>query len=78
MKYVIFLILLCCTLINLQAQKNIAGKGMISGKVIDANTKSPIEYATITVYPAGSNKPVKASFPDVHKKSLLVAICYCF
>jgi len=35
-------------------QKN----GVISGKVVDADSKSSIEYATVTVYPQGSTKPV--------------------
>lgn len=35
-----------------------SAKGIITGKVVDAITKSPIEYATISVYPIGSSKPV--------------------
>lgn len=58
MKSIIYLILLFSPFITILAQTNASGKGAITGKVVDANTKSPIEYATVTVYPIGSNKPV--------------------
>lgn len=35
-----------------------AGNGTIAGKVVDASTAAPLEYATITVYPVPSTKPL--------------------
>ena len=60
MKHFFCLISLFILSINLKAQEMAKGQknGVISGKVIDANAKTPIEYATITVYPQGSTKPV--------------------
>ncbi|MDQ6813662.1 MAG: carboxypeptidase-like regulatory domain-containing protein, partial [Bacteroidota bacterium] len=59
MKFFYSLFFLLCFSIKINAQKLVAaGKGVITGKVLDANTKAPIEYATITVFPFGSTKPV--------------------
>ncbi len=61
MKCVFYLIFLLLPFIG-KAQKNVqAGNGIISGKVVDAATKNPVEYATITVYPLGGSKPVNGS-----------------
>jgi ferric enterobactin receptor len=60
MKYFICLISSFILFSNTKAQEVTKGlkNGVISGKVIDVNAKTPIEYATITVYPLGSTKPV--------------------
>ncbi|MCW3109821.1 MAG: hypothetical protein JWQ09_4327, partial [Segetibacter sp.] len=44
MKSYYYLFFLLCFSIKIQAQKTVvAGKGVITGKVVDANTKAPIE-----------------------------------
>ncbi len=59
MKSYYYLFILLCFSIKINAQKTeVAAKGVITGKVVDANTKAAIEYATITVFPLGSAKPV--------------------
>lgn len=58
MKSIFYFIFFFSLFINAQAQKNAEGKGSLTGKVVDANTKNPIEYATISVFPIGSTKPV--------------------
>src|ERR1700740_2612757 len=57
---------LFCLCLNLNAQTNAkatAGNGSISGKVTDA-ANNPIEYATITIYPAGGQKPVNGAISN--------------
>lgn len=59
MKAIFYLFLFLTSFIAVNAQKAASARsGVITGKVVDAATKSPIEYATITVYPIGSSKPV--------------------
>ncbi|MGI4020269.1 MAG: TonB-dependent receptor domain-containing protein [Janthinobacterium lividum] len=40
------------------AQTTPAGKGKITGKVTDALTKQPVDYATISIFLAGKTQPV--------------------
>ncbi len=47
------------------AKENIpAGKGQISGKVVDPTTNTPVPYATIALFPQGANKPVDGTVAD--------------
>ncbi|MEO6915982.1 MAG: TonB-dependent receptor [Chitinophagaceae bacterium] len=57
-KFVVCFLFVCCLLVNVHAQRNDEGRAVISGKVVDSKTRNSIEYATITVYPVGSTKPV--------------------
>jgi len=58
-------LILLFTFINVQAQKTAtASKGVITGKIVEANTNNPIEYATITVFPIGSLKPVTGNISN--------------
>ena len=47
--------------LNAVAQVN---KGRVSGKVIDAETKLPVDYATISIYKAGSTAPFNGISSD--------------
>ena len=59
MKNVILLLCLIFFFIGATAQKTNPEKiGVITGKVIDAYSKNPIEYATVTIYPLGNTKPI--------------------
>lgn len=65
MKY----ILLCTTLFilcfSVRAQTgNSGGRGRISGKITDANTKAPVDYATITVFKQGTTTVVNGATSD--------------
>ena len=39
-------------------------KGKIDGQLYDANSKSPLEYATISLYSSGEKKPVTGTTTD--------------
>lgn len=55
---VLIMVLFCA---NVQAQ---SGKGKITGKVIDAVTKQPVDYATVSVFKQGSTSPFNGIITD--------------
>ncbi|MDB4901134.1 MAG: Ferric enterobactin receptor precursor [Mucilaginibacter sp.] len=55
-----FLIIICLTV---KAQNNIVS-GKISGKVTDAVTKQPVDYATVSIYKQGSISPFNGASTD--------------
>ncbi len=57
-----FFIFLSAT-INAQVKSN-NGNGHITGKVIDAQTKAAVDYATITVFKQGSTSPLNGTVTD--------------
>jgi ferric enterobactin receptor len=59
MKWITTLLLaLMSTLVSAQ------NKGKITGKIIDANTKAAIDYATVSIYQLGSEKPTGGTITD--------------
>ncbi len=64
MKYILILIF---TLISLgaAAQTNNAA-GSISGKIIDAASKDPVDYATVSLYKQGSKSPYNGASTDIN------------
>ncbi len=64
MKYAFTLILLCAFQFLNAQNKTGAGNGQITGKVADANTKAPVDYATITVFKQGSTSALNGSVTD--------------
>jgi len=57
-----FLIITCLTL---KAQNNNTGeKGKITGKVTDAATKAPVDYATVSIFKPGSTSPFNGASTD--------------
>ncbi|MEI6189786.1 MAG: outer membrane beta-barrel protein [Chitinophagia bacterium] len=55
LKYFITITLLnLCILLHAQKSEIVVGNGQILGKVVDAETQSPIEYATIIIYKKGT------------------------
>jgi len=63
MRYFFTCLFIFCFYIGAEAQKQTA-TGTISSKVIDADTKLPVDYATINVYPQGSQTVVKTGTSD--------------
>ncbi|WP_443946744.1 TonB-dependent receptor domain-containing protein [Pedobacter sp. AW1-32] len=63
MRYLIFLIAFFAIPFSIHAQTP-GGKGKISGTVIDAFTKQPVNFATITIYFTGSEKPINGISSD--------------
>lgn len=56
----------CCLLsfTNVRAQQPGPGEGSIGGRVIDSLTQKPVEYATVTVFAPGNEKPVNGATAD--------------
>jgi ferric enterobactin receptor len=59
--YVLFFLIIIC--LTVKAQNNII-TGKISGKVTDAVTKQPVDYATVSVYKQGSISPFNGASTD--------------
>lgn len=64
MKYAFTLILLCAFQFLNAQNKTGANNGQITGKVTDAKTKAPVDYATITVFKQGSTSALNGSVTD--------------
>ncbi|GAC1303908.1 MAG: outer membrane beta-barrel family protein [Mucilaginibacter sp.] len=64
MKNVIILGFLLVISFSLRAQNTPVGKGSISGKVIDAGTKAPVDYATVSLYKQDSASPFNGLVTD--------------
>ncbi|MEO6522002.1 MAG: outer membrane beta-barrel family protein [Mucilaginibacter sp.] len=62
MKQFYILIILLIAFAGVHAQ---SGKGKITGKVTDAITKAPVEYATIVIYLQGGKSPVNGTTTDL-------------
>jgi len=63
MKNIIILILLIGISFSLSAQNN-SDRGSISGRVIDAVTKQPVDYATISILKQGATSPFNGGSAD--------------
>ncbi|RYY28862.1 MAG: TonB-dependent receptor [Sphingobacteriaceae bacterium] len=64
MKYCFtFILLFALQLLHAQ-DKATAGKGQITGHVLDAATKAPVDYATVTLLKQGSTSPVNGTVTD--------------
>ena len=63
MKNIAILILLIGISFNLSAQNN-SERGSVSGKVIDAVTKQPVDYATISIFKQGAASPFNGASTD--------------
>ena len=50
--------------VNAQSNTSAAGMGKISGKVTDAITKLPVDYATVSIYKQSSNSPFNGASTD--------------
>ncbi|MBD1392682.1 outer membrane beta-barrel family protein [Mucilaginibacter glaciei] len=59
----LFLLLFISSQINVYAQAG-SGKGKITGKVTDANTKLPVDYATVSLFKQGSASPFNGISTD--------------
>jgi ferric enterobactin receptor len=60
MKYFIICIILSLSLFAVKA----SAQGKITGKINDANTKLPVDYATIGVYKQGGTAPINGTTSD--------------
>ena len=47
-----------------QEKTNERAGGKITGRIIDSSSKLPLEYATITLYVHGKDKPVNGTTSD--------------
>lgn len=62
-KYLITYLLIACGYFCAHAQTQ-TNTGIISSKIIDADTRLPIDYATVNVYAQGSQTAIKTSSSD--------------
>jgi len=73
MKYIYILFFLTLSSVFVNAQNNNAN-GKISGKVIDAATQLPVEYATISILKSGSTSPFNGVVSDAKGSFSLNAV----
>jgi outer membrane receptor protein involved in Fe transport len=65
MRYFFTLLFLFSVSIGLHAQtNNVPAKGKVSGKITDAITKLPVDYATISIFKTGSTTPFNGIISD--------------
>lgn len=64
MRRLFVLVFLFVTTLSINAQTPNAGKGKIAGKVIDAVTKQPVDYATVSVFKQGGTSPFNGISTD--------------
>jgi len=65
MKHFFISIIVTISLLAMNARaQGPAGKGKITGKVVDAVSKQPVDYATIGIYKQGSASPVNGTTTD--------------
>ncbi|RZM18547.1 MAG: hypothetical protein EOO88_40445 [Pedobacter sp.] len=62
MRHYLFIFFLFFISINANAQ---TGKAKITGTVLDATTKEPIDFATITVFKSGTKSVVNGISSDI-------------
>src|ERR1700748_3012995 len=61
----IFILIFLFIALSANAQPNTSNeKGKISGKVTDALTKGPVDYATVGIYKQGSTTPFDGASTD--------------
>jgi len=63
MKFIIFSLLFACLMLTATAQQSTVA-GSISGKIIDAVSRLPIDYATINIYQQGNPVAIKVISSD--------------
>ena len=62
MKRTLLLSILLLALLTSFAQEK--GKNIITGKILDSTSKTPLEYATVTLFLKGNKKPVNGGTSD--------------
>lgn len=60
-----FTLLFLCSVFALKAQPYNDPKGQITGKVFDAVTKQPVDYATVSVFKDGNTSPINGVVTDL-------------
>jgi outer membrane receptor protein involved in Fe transport len=63
-KTIFLPVLFCILSLSVLAQQPANTGFKIKGKLIDSVSRQPVEYATISIFPAGSKKPVNGTVSD--------------
>lgn len=71
MKKIVFLTLICSLCLTVSAQQAPNTGFRIKGRVTDSVSGQPLEYATISVFPAGAKSPVTGAVSD-HEGTFVV------
>ena len=64
MKTIFLPLIFCILSLSVLAQQSANTGFKIKGKLIDSVSRQPINYATISIFPIGSNKPVNGAVSD--------------
>ena len=64
MKTIFLPALFCILSLSVAAQQPANTGFKIKGKLIDSVSRQPVEYATISIFPAGSKKPINGTVSD--------------
>ncbi|MEX8546100.1 MAG: TonB-dependent receptor [Mucilaginibacter sp.] len=64
MKYILLFATVFILSFSARAQNAAGGKGRISGKITDATTKAPVDYATVTIFKQGTTTVVNGATSD--------------
>jgi len=64
MRNIVILLVLICSSVIVKAQPYNDPKGHISGKVVDAVTKQPVDYATVSIFKDGGASPFNGVVTD--------------
>ncbi|MEO6133512.1 MAG: carboxypeptidase regulatory-like domain-containing protein [Ginsengibacter sp.] len=64
MKSIVLSAILCVASLYVLAQQSASSNFKITGKLIDSVSRHPVEYATISIFPLGSKKPVNGTVSD--------------
>ena len=64
MRFFFTLLFFLCSALILNAQPYNNPKGRLTGKVIDASTKQPVDYATVSIFKDGGTSPINGVVTD--------------
>jgi ferric enterobactin receptor len=64
MRFFFTLLIFICSVFVLNAQPYNNPKGRLTGKVVDASTRQPVDYATVSIFKDGGTSPINGVVTD--------------
>jgi uncharacterized surface anchored protein len=61
----LFVVVFLCVVLSASAQQGSAAKGSVSGRLVDAETSQPLEFATISLIKKADNLAAKSIQTDL-------------
>lgn len=77
LKFTKYILIICCLFflqLTLQAQNAPKNKGRISGRVTDSLSKTPVDFATISIYKIGATAPFNGISADAKGNYTITSI----